>query len=172
MDLEDRLRELLVIHQSALRAVAFRLTHNQAEADDLVQECSVRALQKAKQLNDPARARYWLVSILRNAFLDRCRRERAEPTTDADVEQYHEAPGPDGADEPDWAALTREDLLRAVADLPPTYRTVYELRALQACSGQEVAQRIGTTASTVATRLFRARLKLLKILKRIRPRHE
>src|SRR5262245_56811401 len=55
-----------------LRAAQF-LTHNDAEADDLVQEVMLKAFRHIEQLHDPSGAKAWLMTILRNARLDRIR---------------------------------------------------------------------------------------------------
>ena len=74
---EQPVLEVLETYRPALISLALRLTHNHADAQDLVQDCCERALRSAHKLRDPGIARSWLVAILRNAFLDRCRHDGA-----------------------------------------------------------------------------------------------
>ena len=64
-----------------LYGYAFSLTHDRHQAEDLVQECALRALSARNTPSDEPAYRAWLFRILRNAHLDRLRRE----TTAADV---------------------------------------------------------------------------------------
>jgi RNA polymerase sigma-70 factor (ECF subfamily) len=164
MEREEWLRELMASAEPVLRGLARRMTGNDADAADLVQDCFERALRRADQLRDPQAARSWLISILRNAFLDRCRREALGKDH---VEPPEDLPCPEEpAGEPAWAKLDLNDLRQAVEDLEPEFRTVYELREFQGKSYREIAGQTGTPPATVATRLHRARLKLRELLGR------
>ena len=63
-------------YYAALYRYAYRLTGSAADADDLTQEAYCKAQLNLGQLRDPARARPWLFSILRNAYLHRVRADR------------------------------------------------------------------------------------------------
>src|SRR5881392_2049603 len=65
-------------HYDALYRFAFRLSGTAADAEDLTQEAFCKAQASLGQLRDPARARPWLFSILRNAYLHRVRADRQE----------------------------------------------------------------------------------------------
>ncbi|HEY8211856.1 MAG TPA: sigma-70 family RNA polymerase sigma factor [Myxococcaceae bacterium] len=160
-------REELLAHRTLLLALARRLTGNESDAEDLLQDCFERAMRGSVQLRDAKAARSWLISILRNAFLDRCRRQRAE-LQGQDTEPPEDLPCPEPADEPAWAHLGLEDLHRALEDLEPEFREVYELREFEGLSYKEIGKRLGVPVATVATRLFRGRFKLRQLLSRMK----
>jgi RNA polymerase sigma-70 factor, ECF subfamily len=104
----------------------------------------------------------WLMTIMYNLFLDRCRRQAREPRVmaidDGDI------PNPEaGAPEP-WEGITPEQVHAAVADLELPFREVYELRLTSNCSYDEIADKLTIPRSTVGTRLLRARQKLRRTL--------
>src|SRR6266851_8054892 len=70
--------DVALVHLDLLYRTALRLTHNRAEAEDLVQETWVRALRHFDQFDPGSNCRAWLVTILRNAFLNKLRREGRE----------------------------------------------------------------------------------------------
>src|SRR3970282_1495358 len=76
--------EVALIHLDALYRSALRLTHNRAKAEDLVQETCLRAFRSFHRFNPGTNCRAWLFTILRNAFLNRVRKEGREvPEGDA-----------------------------------------------------------------------------------------
>jgi RNA polymerase sigma-70 factor, ECF subfamily len=175
MQREEAMRSLVAAHGALLRGLARRMMRSEPDAEDLVQDTFERAFNGLDQMRDPERSRSWLVSILHNVFLDRCRRQRIRP--DAVSERNLEllpvaAATADAADEPSWADLTRQDLDRALQGLDPTYREVFELREFARCSYQEIAQRLGVTLRTAGTRLHRARAKLRELLSSTGNKHE
>src|SRR6185295_20246 len=107
-------RDEFLAHGALLRALARRLTGNDADAEDLLQDCFERAMRSSTQLRDAKATRSWLISILRNAFLDRCRRQKAESQGLEYVEPPEDLPYQEPADEPVWAQLDLGDLHRAL----------------------------------------------------------
>src|SRR5262249_9399018 len=71
---ERRLDATIVAEMPKLRTHAFSLLYDQADANDLIQDCLETALTKQTMLQDPARLRPWLYAILNNLFLMRLRR--------------------------------------------------------------------------------------------------
>jgi RNA polymerase sigma-70 factor (ECF subfamily) len=170
----EALRALMASLEPVLRGLARRLTGNDSDTEDLLQDTFERAVRCREQLRDLRAARSWLISILRNAFLDRCRRQRAESQgRDYDLPEELAATA-DPPDEPVWAELDLADLKRALLDLEPEFRIPYEMKELQGLSYKEIAKEIGVPVSTVATRIHRARLKLRELLSQVKrgPRHE
>jgi RNA polymerase sigma-70 factor, ECF subfamily len=142
----------LACHAPALRAVAATLCRNSSECDDLVQDTFERALRHLWGNDEPVRyLRTWLVTILRNAFIDRVRRERA---ISADVDDY---PAPDPEPQPVWAHVTTADVRAACAAIEEDLRAVFELHYLEGLRYREIAARLSIPENTVASRLFRAR---------------
>lgn len=159
-----RFHALVGAHTSELRGVARRLCREPPAAADLVQDTLERAWRHLDALHEDARARSWLVRIMRNAWLDQLRRRRAEVS----FEEAPEPAAPAAADEepPWWARVTRDDLRRAIEQLAEPYRSAAALHDLDGHSYREVARLLGIPTATAATRIHRAHGRLRALLRR------
>ena len=144
-----------------LRRFARALTGDASLADDLVQDCIERALNKS-HLYDPARPlRAWLYAVLRNLFISGLRREGRSTV----IKSVDELVGEEGSVRP-----VQEDRLsvalinEALAQLPHQHREVIVLVALEEMSYRDVAEITGVPIGTVMSRLSRARSSLQAIL--------
>lgn len=165
--------ELLSEHLDALYRTALRCTHgHEADAEDLLQEAVLRAFRGLPELRDPAAARSWLFTILTRTHLNRCRsqRRRAESlASDMSVEAFERAleswqpvPLPDQVTER-WQL--RQRLSAALHDLPVELASVVWLVDFEGFSQREAAEMYRVPEGTVASRLFRARRELRRILR-------
>src|SRR5688572_30075282 len=75
---EGEFEETALVHLDALYNLGLRLTHNRADAEDLVQETCLRAFKNFHRFNPGTNCRAWLFTILRNVFLNRMRRNGTE----------------------------------------------------------------------------------------------
>jgi RNA polymerase sigma-70 factor (ECF subfamily) len=123
------------------------------EAEDLVQSTIERALLHVHTFQRGTNLFAWLRRIMSNLMIDSWRRRSL--LTCALDEPAAPEPEPRAA----WRELSDEDLLAAVARLPPSFRTVWELYT-GGTSYAEIARRLGVPSPTVGTRLMRARLHL------------
>nr|WP_251007978.1 sigma-70 family RNA polymerase sigma factor [Sphingobium sp. BHU LFT2] len=126
-----------------------------ATADDLVQDALERAVGswRSRRGNNP---RAWVYAILHNLLVDHSRKARRRPSMPMDA--VKEA---DIADAPrQEAGLHREDVLRALDDLPEEQRAVILLVTLEDMSYAEAAATLAIPAGTVMSRLARARDRL------------
>jgi RNA polymerase sigma-70 factor (ECF subfamily) len=158
----ERLEEALA-HADALYDFARHLTRNPADAEDLVQETYARAVRSWGARAEGASLAAWLFRILRNAFLDRLRRDRRAPV--ADEEEVDALPAPGGSWLRDDFELDRmrglvaEEIEAALASLSEDARTVV-LLDLEGLTETEVAHVLGCAVGTVKSRLNRARAAL------------
>lgn len=118
------------------------------DAEDLVQDVFVRAMQQLRSLRDPAAFGGWLGSIARRLAVDVHRKYRP-------VSEARERPG---ASRPDEGAF---EVLRALRDLPKAYRETLILRLVEGMTGPEIANRTGLTPESVRVNLCRG-MKLLR----------
>lgn len=156
-------------HVGALRVVAAGLCRScrACELDDLVQDTLERALRHVgagRPMPDHPRA--WLVSILRNVFIDRLRAARP------DHEPIADPPAPPAVVEPAWAELSIDDVRGVLADLDPPLRDAFDLHYLRGKRYAEVAAALGIPMNTVASRLHRARKAVRDALVARRPHAE
>jgi RNA polymerase sigma-70 factor (ECF subfamily) len=155
--------EQMVSHfESALYARAMRLVRSRSDAWDLVQDTYERALRGRGSFQPGTNLRLWLMTIMYNLFLDRCRKQAREPRLCVVEEEEIANPEPESP-EP-WEAITSQQISAALADLDLPFREVYELRLVENCSYDEIADRLTIPRSTVGTRLMRARHKLRRTL--------
>jgi RNA polymerase sigma-70 factor (ECF subfamily) len=145
-----------------LRAVARNLVREAAEVEDLVQDVYERALRSVDRVDLGANPRGWMVTILHNLHIDRCRqRARMQPHVPCDDVVIAL---PEDREPPIWSAITLDDVRRAAADLPDELRDVYRMFALDGRSYVEIAEALGIPKATVGTRLSRARGRLKQLL--------
>jgi RNA polymerase sigma-70 factor (ECF subfamily) len=157
--------EGILAHADALYNHARHLTGSDAEAEDLVQEASLRALASAQEFR-PGNLKAWLFRILRNAFIDARRKRRPEqPLGELDV-----VDGGGGELLRDDLELERlrgvvaEDIQDALAALSDDARAII-LLDLEGFAESEVAELMGCAPGTVKSRLSRARALLRKRLR-------
>jgi RNA polymerase sigma-70 factor (ECF subfamily) len=160
-----------LVHLDLLYRAALRLTHNRAEAEDLVQETWLRALRHFDQFDPGSNCRAWLLTILRNAFLNRLRREGREilesdmAATEAGAARLEEASVARSSPEEDFfQTVLHGDVDRALKTLPLPFRLVVTLADLEGLTYKEIAQVLGCPIGTVMSRLSRARQLLRKEL--------
>ena len=163
----DRVGEFEVValvHLDALYRSALRLTHNRAEAEDLVQETCLRAFRSFHRFNPGTNCRAWLFTILRNAFLNQVRRgahEVLEGDTAGWESAVESATGPAAAEghpeEELFQTILHGDVDRAIKALQLAFREVVVLADLEGLSYKEVAQVVGCPIGTVMSRLSRGR---------------
>jgi RNA polymerase sigma-70 factor, ECF subfamily len=148
-----------------LTGLARKLCRGQLDADDLVQDVMASALARVADLDHNVNIGAWLTRVMKNKFIDRCRRRRVRDAdrdgADADTLVAPEAEAPEW-----WESLGADDVRRAAEQLPDELRTTYSLHAFDHLGYQEIATRLGIPRATVATRLRRARLRLQAILTR------
>jgi RNA polymerase sigma-70 factor (ECF subfamily) len=157
---------LAVGYMTSLYNTARRITGDPHEAEDLVQDTYVRALQAHAQLKNPAQCRAWLYQILRNLFTDAYRRKRSAP----DLVVFDGAREADSKVSSIWSDSLEEEVLRrlsheevhqALATLPEDLRMALMLCDLEGFTYQEIADIFGCPVGTVRSRIARARRALL-----------
>jgi RNA polymerase sigma-70 factor (ECF subfamily) len=157
--------EMVSRYEAVLYARAMRLLRSRSDALDLVQDTYERALRGKASFTPGTNLRHWLMTIMYNLFLDRCRRLSREPR--AFSIDDHEVASPEPYVPEDWETITQEQIHAALADLERPFREVYELRLLENCSYDEIADKLTIPRSTVGTRLMRARHKLRQTLRAV-----
>ena len=156
-------REALV-HLDALYRVALRLTANPSDADDLVQETMLKAYRAWDQYEKGTNAKGWLLTILRHAFINEYRRRTRHPeNVDLDTIEPFAVFGEIQDDDPQGAFFDKivdDEVLKAIDQLPETFRETLVLSDVEGMSYQEIAKILEIPVGTVKSRLFRARQAL------------
>jgi RNA polymerase sigma-70 factor (ECF subfamily) len=167
----EALERALVDDGDRLYALALRVTRDPDLAADAVQDAFATALERSQQFRGESAASTWLYRIVYNKAIDRLReRRRDEPRTDDEDETPDETePASGGAwsrppDEVLAGAETRAAIDRAVAELTPVQRAIFELREYEGRPTEQIAQIVGLPVGTVRVYLHRARLRLRRLL--------
>ncbi len=153
-----------LVHLDALYRVALRLTGNAADADDLVQETMLKAYRAWDQYEKGTNAKGWLLTILRNSFINEYRRRTRHPeTVDVDTIEPFAVFGEVQEDDPQGAffdQIVDDEVLKAIDELPVPFRETLVLSDVEGMSYQEIGKILGVPVGTVKSRLFRARQAL------------
>jgi RNA polymerase sigma-70 factor, ECF subfamily len=157
----------LPLHDTVYRA-NLRMTGDPVAAQDLTQETYLRAFRAFHSFQAGTNCRAWLLQIAHNVFCRdyRGRRRltyRTAEDDDVDVLAQFRADVPSPEEEA-LRQLDREALRRALAKLPEPYRVAVTLVELQGLSCEEAAAVMGTPKGTVLSRLYRARVRLRRLL--------
>lgn len=169
---EERKRgfeEEALVHLDSLYGLALRLTGgDEARAQDLVQESVLKAYRSWDRFEPGTNSRAWLMTILRNTFINQFRRQKARPAS-VEFDQVAERPSYEGLFNADpegeiFGRLIDDEVVAAIEELPEEFRVAIVLSDLEGLSYQEVSELMDIPVGTVKSRLFRARKRLQKRL--------
>ena len=153
-------REALV-HLDSLYRLALRLSGNEADAEDLVQEAMLRAYRSWERYTPGTNAKGWLLTILRHLFINEYRRKRRHPeSVDLDTIEPFALLDEKQEEDPQTAFFDRivdEEVLRAVDQLPEAFREAVMLSDVEGLSYEEIAKVLEVPVGTVKSRLYRGR---------------
>lgn len=160
--------QLLSIHEKAAYNLAYRLTSNYDDANDVMQEAFIRVYNSINSFRGDANFSTWLYRVITNVYLDQRKKEKNR--AHSSLEDYIElddstvsrqvqdlSPKPDEMLE----EKERHDAMDvAIKSLPDYQRAMVVLYHVQGCSYEEISQILGMPLGTVKSRLNRARLAL------------
>ena len=162
--------EIVEQHTDRVYRLAYRLTGNRLDAEDLTQEVFVRVFRSLDSYT-PGTFEGWLHRITTNLFLDQARRKqriRFDALSDERADRLASAEAA-----PDAAYTDQrfdDDIERALATLPPDFRAAVVLCDVEGLSYEEIAQILGAKLGTVRSRLHRGRAMLRDALAHRAPR--
>src|SRR5579885_1346083 len=159
----------------SLYRTALRLTHNQQEAEDLVQETMLKAFRFADSYQRGTNLRAWLFRILNTSAINRFRKQSTHPVTTSlpegeDFYLYNRIRDMTGqelraaAEDEVLSQYLDEDVYRALNNLPLNFRMPIILADIEGLSYKEIAQALNIPIGTVMSRISRARRHLQRSL--------
>lgn len=156
--------EIVEQHSDRVFRLAYRLTGNRHDAEDLTQEVFVRVFRSLSTYT-PGTFEGWLHRITTNLFLDQARRKqriRFDALSDERADRLtSSSPSPDAA----YADRTfDDDIERALATLPPDFRAAVVLCDVEGLAYEEIAEILGAKLGTVRSRIHRGRAMLRSAL--------
>ena len=160
----SRFEEEAIPYMRRLYPAALRLTRNHCDAEDLIQETFAKAFLAYHQFNQGTNLKAWLHRILITTFYSACRKREREPAQvlAADVRetadcrdrlmQYSRSAELEALDN-----LTDSGVMRALGDLPDSFKAAVYLADVQGYRYSEIADIMGTPLGTVMSRIHRGR---------------
>ena len=161
--------DIVRMHSARVYRLAYRLTGNPHDAEDLTQEVFVRVFRSLSSYT-PGTFEGWLHRITTNLFLDGARRRQRIRFEGLADEMAHRLPGsePTPAEAFDDRHLD-DDVQAALKALPPEYRAAVVLCDIEGFSYEEIAATLGVKLGTVRSRIHRGRAQLRAALEHRRP---
>jgi RNA polymerase sigma-70 factor (ECF subfamily) len=170
---QDAFRVLVERHGRSLFRLAYRMTGNEHDAEEVVQEAMLRAYRRLDKFESRANFGTWLYRIGVNCALDLMRKRKPE----ASFRQQPSGTGEDEVDPLDVAASTdpgpdrlmlsgevRDKVKAAMMELSPVERTAFVLRHFEGRSIEEIGSTLGLGAGATKNSVFRAVQKLRRTL--------
>ncbi len=153
-------KRLYELHYGKLMAVCVRYAASKDEAVDILHEGFMKIFANLSRYQPDTSLLAWMRRIMVNSAIDYYRREQKHRTEDFDTTNYdREDPEPDAI-----SNCSEQDILNAIQQLSPSYRTVFNLYAIEGFSHREIADALGIGESTARANLAKARLKLQQLL--------
>jgi RNA polymerase sigma factor (sigma-70 family) len=141
-------------HASKLYAVCLQYSGNNEEARDILQEGFIKIFENLANYKFEGSFEGWMRRITVNTALEKFRSRNSLYRVD-DIDQV---PEPDAEpDNQDYAGLEAADLLEIIRELPPKYRMVFNLYAIEGYSHKEISEMINISEGTSKSNLSRAR---------------
>ena len=157
-------------HGTRVYRIAYRLTGNRYDAEDLTQEVFVRVFRSLERYT-PGSFEGWLHRITTNLFLDGVRRKQRIRFDSLPENAEDRFPGRDRSPADDHAdAMFDDDIQRALDELSPEFRAAVVLCDVEGLSYEEVADVLGIKLGTVRSRIHRGRSQLREALAHRAPR--
>src|SRR5215472_2411312 len=170
LDDNGRFRRVVMPHINEAYRLAHWLTGNRTDAEDVVQDASMRAFRAIRNFAGGS-ARSWLLSIVRNTAYSWLRKNRPTAVITVEdleaVELEHAKPSDPNSETPEAALIANvdaEQLQAAIAALPTPFRETLVLRDIEGLDYREIAEATEVPIGTVMSRLARARHRLIAAL--------
>ena len=168
-ELRARFEEEALPLLDQLYGAAFRMTGNEADAQDLVQDTYVRAFSSFNTFKPGTNLKAWMYRILKNSFINTYRKNQRRPqqTSDEGVQDWqlveassHHPVALESAEAAALDSLPDDTVREALESLSDTYREAVLLADVEGFSYKEIAQIMGTPVGTEMSRIYRGRAQL------------
>jgi RNA polymerase sigma-70 factor, ECF subfamily len=167
LDSSETITALVMEYSATLYRVAYSVMRNAAEAEDAVQEAFLRVLKHRDKLDDIRDLRVWLIRITWNVVLDKKRRAKTRPENDDIADFARVLPSHDRrADSSLISSQEYRRILDLIDRLPRKERQALLLSAVEELSTVQIAAVLGTTESSIRSRIFRARRELSALMEK------
>jgi len=151
--------EVALEHMDSLYNAALRMTRNESEAQDLVQDAYLRSYRFFDKFEKGTNFKAWLFRILKNIYINKYRKESKRPQTVdvSDVEASGDLMSTATPEDEIFDKLLDDDITSAMDALPEEFRLTIILSDLEGFSYKETAEILDCPIGTVMSRLYRGR---------------
>lgn len=153
-------KELYEIHYSSLMAICLRYANGEDEAMDILHESFIKIFRYIGTYKPGTSLGSWMKRITVNTAIDHYRRNSRRRTEDIELAYDLRSADADAVSQ-----FTEQEILAAIQQLTPAYRTVFNLFVIEGYSHKEIAEMMEITESTSRSNLVKARLKLQEVLR-------
>lgn len=162
----DKLEELYLTYNRELYYVAYRILNNYHDAEDVIQNAFIKLSRHLDNISDVKckKTRAFLVIIVRNLSLDRCREKKRIVPVDFEEEQRDVADDKISLEEHVLHLERGKELAKALDKIHPAYADILSLKYYYEYSNKEIGELINLSSDNVSLKLHRAKAALRKIL--------
>ena len=165
MNGKDTFKSSVIDIQGNLFSFALKLTLNEEEAHDLVQDTMLKALDNESKFDDNANFSGWMMTIMRNIFINNYRKRVRENTVvDATEDLYHLNLSQDSGVETPDSAYAAGEISSILNGFPADYRNPFSMH-IAGYKYEEISERLNMPLGTVKSRIFFTRKRLRELLK-------
>ncbi|MCX7876741.1 MAG: sigma-70 family RNA polymerase sigma factor [Melioribacteraceae bacterium] len=162
---------IIISHSAALKSFALKMTNDEEDAEDLVQDTLLKAFRFFDKFEKGTNAKAWLFQIMKNTFINNYRKNTREPhkVDYEDVQNFYETVKADEIKSQHFEGdafsnILDDELTNALSKLPDDFRTIVVLSDIEGYTYEEIANFIDCPIGTVRSRLHRARKMLYSLL--------
>ena len=166
-ELYEEFEKEAIPHMDALYNFALKMTGDEDDADDLVQETYLKAFRFFDKFEKGTNCKAWLFRIMKNSFINDYRKQVKEPNKVdyEDVQNFYENIKSDEVESKHYeqdvfSNLLDDEISKAITELPEDFRTVIILSDIEGFTYDEIADFVDIPVGTVRSRLHRARKML------------
>ena len=167
----EEFEALLRKHFDALFYAALDMSGNPVDAEDLVQETSMKGLRRFDSFVEGTDFKAWMMRILANTYIDLYRRRKREKPAGAEDAVLALAESESPLRKGDLEFLLPDDIEKALGRLPEEQRAAIVLVDVNGLTNQEAAEALGWPLGTVNSRVYRGRMELRVILRSLADGH-
>ena len=161
----------ILIHMGALKSFALKMTNDEEDAEDLVQETLLKAFRFFDKFQKGTNSKAWLFQIMKNSFINNYRKTTREPgkVDYDDVQNFYETIKADEvkskhSENDAFSDVLDDEIATALSVLPDDFRTIVFLSDIEGYTYEEIADFMDCPIGTVRSRLHRARKMLYALL--------
>lgn len=153
--------KLYLKHYNYAISVAMRYGGSRLEAQEVVQDAFINMFRRLETFDLEREFRPWFRRIVINASIDYFRKyhKSAELDNAFEIMENDSKVGAEILDE-----LSSEDIMKAVQQLPPSYRIAFSMHVVDGYKLEEIAESLGVTVGSIKSNLFKAKARLKELL--------